>query len=160
MNILAIILCFCCIISSCSTTKSQVKESNKNIMQDSTDKIIDPLPEAPFYDIKERPKMTLPDSLGGSSVSGHAALKSYIDSTGSILRTDIVSISLLDNAGNTLIDYFNQNALYDKKQSYPKEVKRLYPWLMEYVNNIKFERNQNAIVRKLNLMQYIIRFQK
>jgi hypothetical protein len=149
---------FCFILAGC-TNKRAGLNSDRNMLDEKS--LEDSLYETPPsytlspFDIAELPDVTLPDSLGGRTVSGQMVLQVALDSTGSVVATEIVRLRLSDSNNVMLIEFYNIAPSPETK--YPLEVKKYLEWAISLSKRILFKRDQSIDAADRNLIYVRVR---
>ena len=88
-----------------------------------------------FDIIRDHNKVKLPDSLKSEGIKGTAIIKIYVDNDLKIQSLDIKKLKVL-NYKEELISYVHEDISVIPFEEYPEPVKRYYPFLVEYANNL------------------------
>ncbi len=140
------------VYSSCGQTTVKNKTDNK---VDTSEYIVDPIEEMPFIIERENSYSVMPDSLG-KDLTGLAGLRLYVSDNGIIGNFELVKLSL--NKGDaSFIEYQRKKFGSFNIESYPIDVQKYYPFLVDYVNMLKV-RQVTGVAPRSVIMNLLVRF--
>jgi hypothetical protein len=140
------------VYSSCSQTIVKNKTGNK---VDTSEYIVDPIEEMPFIIERENSYSVIPDSLG-KNLTGFAGLRLYVSDKGIVGNFELVKLSL--NKGDaSFIEYQRKKFGSFNIESYPIDVQKYYPFLVDYVNMLKV-RQATGVAPRSVIMNLLVRF--
>jgi hypothetical protein len=92
-------------------------------------------------------KIILSDSLMNLNLSGHALIYVLLNKEGEVLDFQINKLLIKNTMDIILVDYLqlqNPDQPFKKFKEYPKDVQLFYNSIKEYVNSLRFKRNENV----------------
>lgn len=135
------------LIASSSCAQNKEKKQTKDTKTDSADtEIIDIFYESPF-EVLEKPKLVLPDSLHINGANGYLIVKIFSDTLGTINK-EIEILILKNKRGNRLIEYIRS---YEKSDVIEPSDKA-YPyikWARSRLKELKVKRKEELLETKL-----------
>ena len=125
---------------------------------DNTEEYTDVTSPSPFEFKRDNMLVLLPDSLGGSNVTGFAVLEVSISNEAHIEDYNIMKL-VVNRANKTpIIDYYyGKGNIYDEV-FYPNEVKKYYPFFGDYLKSLHLSKNPGIKAEKINKTTIMVRF--
>lgn len=149
LSILIIIALF----FSCS--RQDKKETVEVIKEPSLDLLA---PKMPFILDRESIWTSLPDSLGGSNCNGRAGVTVYLDSSKYLMGFVIQKLEIIDEDGDTVINFLNIEIPIKPIMSYPTELNMYYKFLDSYIKDLDYARDEKITPKEINKISFLIRF--
>lgn len=123
------------------------------------EELVDPIsPGTPFILKRENPFLDLSTELGKENIKGIVGLSVYIDGSGSLEGFRIMKLKVeLD--GDREVNFINESDKKGpyRKSDYPEEVQMYYSLIEDYVNTLRFERDERIPLKTLNELTFIAR---
>jgi hypothetical protein len=123
------------------------------------EELLDPIsPGTPFILKRTTPFLDLSAKLGKERVKGIVGLSVYIDSSGNLQGFKIIKLKV-ETEGESDVDFTSESNKEGSKQKsdYPEEVQKYYSSIEDYLNNLRFERDERIPLKTLNELTFIVR---